>query len=153
MYNKLKLYILTNYPVMGGILNKYKSIVKFVISGTFATAVDLSLLFILHELFNIRIVVSAASAFAIAIFVSFNLQKFWTFRNRVRTQMYRQLIPYFITGISNVAINAYTMHILVEEYNIRYLLAQIIIGGILGIVNFLVLRFLIFHKKHETKTQ
>lgn len=127
--------------------DKYKIFIKFIISGGIAGFIDLSLLYILTDILNIWYLLSAGLAFIIAFFVSFTLQKFWTFRDNNRKKFYQQISLYFIVGVMNLFLNTGGMYLLVDRFKIWYLLAQVIIGGFLGINSFLIYKFIIFKKK------
>lgn len=144
IYAKLKQKFQATYPVLYGKLDKRKVIIKYIISGGIATATDLGLLFIFTDIFNIWYLVSATIAFIIAFFVSFTLQKFWTFRENSREKIIQQLSLYLITGLINLAVNATGMYILVDVLNLWYMLAQIIMGGLIAFGSFLIYKFIIF---------
>ena len=123
---------------------KYKVYIKYVISGGTAAGIDLIILYILTDIFNIWYLLSACLAFVVAYFVSFYLQKFWTFRDNSRERIVKQMSLYLIVGVSNLGINAGGMYILVDKLGIMYILAQVIMGGIIAIGSFLIYKFVIF---------
>jgi len=133
------------------IINKFKVIIKFLISGGTATAVDLGFLYIFTDIYKIHYLVSAVLAFVIAFCVSFYLQKFWTFRDDSREKLYAQLSQYIAVTLTNLVVNTYGMFFLVEKWGIKYLLAQIIMSGFIAIFSFIIYRFIIFREKKETK--
>ena len=128
------------------LLIKYKIYVKYIIAGGTAATTDLVLLYIFHDAMKIKVVASATLAFIIAFFVSFYLQKFWTFRDNSRDKMKQQMGVYFIVGAINVGINAAGMNFLVNKLHVWYLLSQIIMGGSIAVYSFLVYKFFIFKK-------
>lgn len=144
-YSKKQLQV--KLPGLYGMLDKRKTIVKYLISGGTAAATDLVLLYILTDILGIYYLLSASLAFIVAFFVSFFLQKFWTFRDNRRDKMYQQMTIYFIVGLTNLGINTGGMYLLVSKMIIPYLLAQIIMGLIIAIGSFLIYRFIIFNKK------
>ena len=119
-------------------LRHHKIFVKFIIAGGIATLVDFSLLFVFTDIFKIWYVLSASLAFMFAFVISFHLQKFWTFRDGSRHKIYKQVFIYFLVTFSSLIINAIGMYILVEYFNIWYMLAQVIIGGFLAGGNFFI---------------
>ena len=129
---------------------KKKQLVKYVIGGGTAAMVDISLLYAFTDIFELWIVYSASLAFLLAFFVSFYIQKHWTFDDDRKTGATRQLILYFGVGVINLAINAGGMYILVEKFNVMYILAQIGIGAAIAISSFLVYKFIIF-KRHRNE--
>jgi glycosyltransferase involved in cell wall biosynthesis/putative flippase GtrA len=92
-------------------------------------------------------VLSSSFAFLIAYFVSFSLQKFWTFRDNGRGKIRQQMSLYFIVGVINLLLNGSGMYLLVDKLGVMYLLAQIIMGAILGFSSFVIYRFVIFEKR------
>ncbi|MFH1677360.1 MAG: GtrA family protein [Patescibacteria group bacterium] len=124
--------------------NKYKHIIKFIIAGSIATLSDFSLLYFLTDVLGIWYLFSSIIASTVGTFVSFCLQKFWTFRNNELKNIYQQVYLYFLIGLINLSINSIAMYLLVSKFKIWYILAQIIISGILSICNFMIYRFIIF---------
>ena len=147
IYKNCKDFFRSLAPGVYDKIEKYKLIIKYIISGGTAALVDLSLLYVFTDLFGIWYITSASLAFLVAYFVSFSLQKFWTFRDNGREKIYRQMFLYFIVGVVNLLLNAGGMYLLVDKFGVMYILAQIIMGALLGFSSFLIYRFIIFEKK------
>lgn len=128
---------------------KRKTIVKFIISGGVATFTDLALLYVLTNYAGYWYLFSAILAFIAAFFVSFFLQKFWTFRDNGREKMYSQMTRYFIVGSINLAINTLGMYLVVDIFGIWYLLAQIIVSAVIAFESFLIYKYAIFNGAAE----
>jgi len=127
-------------------LDSRKSIFKFIIAGCFAGGTDLVALFLFHGIFKLEIVFSTSAAFILSFVVSFTLQKFWTFRNYNSARLVRQIFLYVLTAFIGLNINGAAMHFLVNSLSVWYLLAQVIVNVFLGLVNFVVYKFIIFRK-------
>jgi putative flippase GtrA len=123
---------------------KNKIYIKYVISGGTAAGVDLALLFIFTELLNVWYIISATIAFFIAFFVSFTLQKFWTFRDNSTEGVYKQMSLYFAVGIANLFLNAGLMFVLVDIIHLWYMLAQVVAGVFVASWSFLIYKIFIF---------
>jgi len=132
------------FPDLFRFMTRYRSLVKFLISGFFAGGSDLLFLFIFHGVFNLGTVISTSLAFIISFVISFNLQKYWAFDSRENNRLHVQLILYMAIAFINLSINAWVMHILVNQYNIWYLLAQLIVTISLGLESFVAYKFIIF---------
>ncbi len=130
--------------------NRHVTIVKFVISGGAAAATNLGLLYVFTDIFGVYYLVSACLSFLIAFFVSFFLQKYWTFRDKSRDRLYSQMAVYFITVFGGMLANAGLMYLSVEWLGIWYMLAQVIVGAVLAVANFLVYRFVVFKKSGDS---
>lgn len=141
-------------PIISKIL-KYKIYVKYVLAGGTAAATNLVALFALHGVLKLAIVPAASLAFCAAFFVSFCLQKFWTFRDPSR-RVLKQMTKYLAVGLFNLVLNAAAMYVLVELLGVWYLLAQIMVGVVIAVESFLIYRTFIFKKgkikefTHET---
>lgn len=138
-------------PRLYDLCDRRKGVIKFIIAGGLAGGTDLVLLFILHGLCGFGLVFSTSAAFIISFLVSFNLQKFWTFRDKGRDKMAGQLGIYILNAVIGLNVNGYLMHLLVNSWSVWYLLAQVIVNLGLGTWNFLVYKFIIFKScPHET---
>src|SRR3989339_427517 len=96
---------------------KHKTPIKFIISGMTAAGVDFFCIYFLHSVLLVNVVLSATIAYAIAFFVSFCLQKFWTFSDNDKERMSGQMILYLIVGLINLSINAGLIYLLIEKYD------------------------------------
>lgn len=137
---------------MFSLLLKYKQIIKYLIAGGTATLVDLSLLYFLTDILEIWYLISAVLAFGGAFFVSFFLQKFWTFRDPDKEIMYRQMRLYLAVALANFIINTALMYILVDGFKIWYMLAQFMVSSLIAFESYLVYKFFVFNNKLAEKT-
>lgn len=133
------------------LLHKNKTYIKFGISGTTATLVDLILLYVLHGVLGAGLILSSSLAFVAAFLVSFYLQKFWTFRNANTEKIPKQLLIYLFVGTTNLVLNALLVHTAVRRFHIYYLLAQLMSTILLSIWSFLMNKFVIFEKEQREK--
>lgn len=150
LQKRWKKYLKHNFNMLEFLLiqiHKKKQIIKFVISGGTAFSVDLLLLFFLTDILKIWYIYSASMAFIVAFFISFYLQKLWTFRDSNK-KVYKQMFIFFFTGTANVMVNAGGMYVIVDKLGIKYLFAQTIMTALLSVCSFLIYRFIVF-KKHQ----
>ncbi len=134
-------------------LRKNKKIVKFIISGSIATGIDILLLAFFTEIVDLWYVHSVIISFIIAFLASFSLQKFWTFRDDRLHTVHWQATIYLLIAIISLVINTHFIYILVEYFSFHYLVAQIVVGAIIGTINFFVYNFVIFKKEHNKKKE
>ncbi len=130
---------------MLNLLLKYKQIIKYLIAGGTAAGVDLILLYVFTDVLGIWYLFSACLAFSIAFFVSFFLQKFWTFRDEDKEVMYKQMRVYLAVAVTNLALNTGLMYIFVDGFKIWYMGAQFIISGLIACESYLIYKFFIFN--------
>ncbi len=119
-------------------------IVRFLFSGGMAVLTNVGLLFLLVHVFGIYYLSSSIIAFTVAIFVSFTLQKFFTFNDRNRSKIRQQATFYFGFQIFNLGVNTLFMYIEVDLLHIQYLVAQMLIVIVMTIYNFFVYKHLVF---------
>lgn len=145
-FDRQKRVLFANCPKLYKLVDQNKTVIKYVIAGGTAAFVDLSLLFVFTDVLGLHYLVSAVLAFMIAIVVSFNLQKHWTFRD-TNKNVAGQMTAYVVTGLMNLSLNTALMYVFVDVLHIMYLLAQVFAGGMIAFGSFLIYRFVIFKKK------
>ncbi len=111
-------------------------IVRFVISGGLATAVNLGTLFTLTHFFGLWYLFSSILAFVASFFVSFTMQKFWTFGDMSRGRMHFQAFLYALVILFALGINTTLLYILVEYAHLHYLAAQFVSGIFIAFINY-----------------
>ncbi len=126
--------------------DKYTKVFRYLFSGGTAAFVDLFLLHIFVEYLHIWYLFSAIIAYLLAFFVSFILQKYWTFQETTRENIHKQMVWHFCLGLINLSINTVMLYVLVDFVGLHYMFAQILISGILATGSFFVYKFFIFKK-------
>lgn len=120
---------------------------RYLVAGGVGASTNIGLLFLCTDIFKIWYLYSSVIAFSVAVFVSFVLQKFWTFGDRQIEKVHNQFVLYLIGALVGLGINATLMYIFVEYFGIWYIAAQIITGVFIAILNFLIYRFIVFKKR------
>jgi len=122
-------------------------VAKFLIAGATATAVNISVLYVLTEKFGIWYLFSAVIAFTLAFFVSFGLQKFWTFIDHRTDVLPTQAGLYALIQVWDLSLNTLGLYILVSHFGVWYVGAQVAMSLVIAVQNFLLYRKFIFTKK------
>ncbi len=130
------------------IIKQNKKFIKFGISGSTATVVDLSLLFYFRGILGFPLGLSVVLAFVVAFFVSFYLQKLWTFRDGANKKTKRQMVVFLAVALFNMTVLYFAVPFL-ESKGVYYLLAQLLSTLILSIGSFVMYNFVIFKKTHK----
>ena len=130
---------------MLSLLLKYNRLVKYLIAGSIGTFVNLVLLYFFTDILGIWYLISAGLAFIISFFISFFLQKFWTFSNRDKQKIYRQMAGYLSVALANLALNTLLMYLMVDGFKVWYMLAQFIVSALIACESYLVYNFFIFN--------
>jgi putative flippase GtrA len=144
-YERFRGYFSCRAPKLYNFCYARKSIIKFIFAGCFSGGADLVFLFILYGLLKFGLVWSTSIAFLLAFFISFTLQKFWTFRNYCQDKIVHQLSLYMLNAFIGLNLNGFFMHMLVAKYRIWYILAQVIVNLALAAWNFCVYKFIVFN--------
>lgn len=125
---------------------KRNILLRYLVAGATSTSVNIGLLYILTDIFGIWYLYSSLFSFIVAVGLSFILQKFWTFNDGEIKKVHHQLISFLSVALLGIFINTIFMYIFVDIFDIWYILAQIITGGFIMILNFLMYKFFIFNK-------
>ncbi|NCN99562.1 GtrA family protein [Candidatus Falkowbacteria bacterium] len=151
-YIKICLIFYQRAPRCYDLLNRHKGVVKFTIAGGLASVLDLVSLYLFHDPLGLDIVLSTTLAFMLSFILSFYLQKFWAFNDSSRHgKTAGQLFLYLLNALIGLNLNGFLMHFLVSYYQVWYLLSQVMVIALIGVLNFMVYKFIIFKKKsHET---
>jgi putative flippase GtrA len=128
-------------------INKHFQVIKYLIAGGLGTVVSLALLYFFTDIIGIWYLVSASLAFIISFFVSFFLQKFWTFADADREAMRRQIAAFLLVSLINFALNGLLMLLFVEVFKIWYMSAQLVASGLIAIESYFIYKIFIFNKK------
>lgn len=126
---------------------KRRQLIKFLFAGGLATLVNFSVLYFLVDICYLWYLLSSGLAFLFSFFVSFFLQKFWTFRDNQRDVIYRQMSMYLFVAIFGLSSNLFFMYILVDVFYWWYMFAQFVISACLAICNYYIYNFFIFNQK------
>ena len=150
-YVQYKSYFLKHlnykWPKLFNLVEKYKTGIKYIISGGIAALINLVLLYFFTEALQIWYLISSVIAYCFALIVSFVLQKYWTFRDNNLKRIKKQTFIYLLIGISDFFLVPLLLYILVEKFHIWYMWADILVLGATAIVAYLVNKFITFKKE------
>ncbi len=125
---------------------KKNILLRYLVAGITGASTQIGLLYIFTDVLYFWYLYSSVFSFLAAIIVSFLLQKFWTFADNKTGQMQNQFFKYIGVAIFGLLINTLSMFVLVDFLDLWYILAQIITGAFIAIINFLMYKFFIFNK-------
>ncbi|MEK7614404.1 MAG: GtrA family protein [Patescibacteria group bacterium] len=126
-------------------------VTRYLISGGLAAAVNLILLFVLVHFFYVWYLLAAVLSYISGVYVSFMMQKFFTFSNYSREKIRQETTIYLIIQIFNLGTNTLFMYISVDILNIHYMISQVIIGGAIAIYSFFVYKHVVFRQSVYNK--
>lgn len=126
---------------------KKNILLRYLAAGVSGAGTQICLLYLFTDVVGIWYLYSSIISFGIAVFISFTLQKFWTFKDKETNAIHHQFIKYFILAILGLLINSIMMYLMVDMAQVWYLLAQIITSAIIALINFVAYKFFIFDQK------
>ena len=114
---------------------KYQRFLKYFIIGFSTFLFDLILLYVFTDFFKINYLISVSLAFLIAVSINYYFSRRFVFS---KTKRDLKLGFYIFLGItiSGLIFITLLMLLLVEKLNLNYLVARIIVAGIVGIYNY-----------------
>lgn len=130
---------------------KHRQIVKYFIAGVTSTSVDLFIYYALTYLVGLWYIASSVLSFAIAFWISFGLQKFWTFRDKNIEKMMKQTYLYFFVAIVNLGISTLLIYLFVDHIHIHKFISKVIANAMIAVESFFVYRYFIFAKGNDAK--
>lgn len=119
---------------------------RFGISGVAAALTLMGTLYVLTEFAGLWYIHSVLIASVVSFFVSFGLQRLWTFRDVDQGAALPQLLAFVVLFLANSAINAGLLYLMVDHLHAPYLVSELFIAIAIAIWNFCIMRFLIFRK-------
>ena len=103
-----------------------KDLIKFAIVGAIGTVINLSILFILTEFFNLYYLISEIIAFLVSVLNNYILNKLWTFKEKIQEKLVRKYFKFSLICVISLVLNISVLFILVEYFYLLYIIAEII---------------------------
>ena len=128
---------------------RHRQIIKYLIAGGTSTSADILIYSLLIYFANLWYVASSVISFTIAFWISFGLQKFWTFRDKNTKKIMKQTYLYFFVAIVNLGISTLLIYIFVDYIHIHKFISKIISNAMIAVESFFIYRYFIFVKKDK----
>jgi len=125
-------------------------VVRYIISGATAAIVNLLTFTVLWHLAGIHSVVASAAAACVAFIVSFFMQKYFTFHQRVPIDL-RQLVRYLLAFVLNLGLTALLFSLFIQQIPFA-LFDQFLAAGLTATVSFFVYRRFVFQEAARSDT-
>jgi dolichol-phosphate mannosyltransferase len=111
---------------------------RFLSAGGLGVLLYYMVLYILTDLFGVWYVASAVIASLVNWTSNFVFQKYWTFQNKNKKSIHRQVIYYAAMAATIFVANLALLYVLVEYTHIWYLGAQVIVTVLLTVASYFV---------------
>ena len=126
-------------------------IIRFIFSGGMAALTTFGVLYVLVRFFDAWYLTASTTAFLFGFFVSFVLQKFWTFKDMRKKALWWQMPVSLCVLLGAIFLNIFIMFVLVEMAGMWYMLAKVFSAVIIAALMFLFYGAFIFHyQKSDT---
>lgn len=120
-----------------------KQLAKHVIVGFSGAVINVSIMYLMTDLLGSHYLFSAIIAFLVSTLNSFMLNKIWTYKHHQGCYK-KQVFRYLLTSSFGLAINLVLLPILVEYFDLWYLMAQTVTIIQLGLFSFFINKYWIF---------
>jgi putative flippase GtrA len=117
--------------------------IKFSTIGFITTISSYLLFFILFEIVHINYLVASITSYILGIVISYFGNKYWTFRI-IKSVWHLEFIKYTVLNIIGLLINTLIMLLLVENFDLNPLIAQIYAMSVVLFYNFFGSKFWVF---------
>lgn len=124
----------------------YTRVVKFLIVGSTAALVNITVLFIATSFFNVWYLLASIVSFCVALAYNFYLQKLWTFGLR-KSALSHGLAAFTGVNVVNLMLNTAGMYLFVDVVGLWYIFAQLLTSAIIGIESFIAYHYIFDHPK------
>lgn len=121
-------------------LKHYTKVLKYIVSGGSAAIVNIGSFAIMKGYFGFWYLSSSIIAYTFAFFVSFTLQKFWTFDNQETSGIRGEIVSFLIYNLFGLCLNTLIVYILVDHLSVSGILAQLIAGVAVALCSFFAYR-------------
>ena len=110
---------------------------KFAIAGLIFAIFNIAVLYLFTDIFGVYYIFSSIIAFFLGSTGNFLLNKKWTFKERMRHDLFKKYIKAMSVNIAAVIITISLLFILTEFLNVYYLISQIIAMTVAFFANFI----------------
>jgi putative flippase GtrA len=144
-YFMLKITKKTSDTSLSYLYQKYKHLLRFIVTGVLNTLVDILTFYILNRFLSVHYSVSQAAAYAAGSLNSFIMNKLWTFGDRdVNKRIFLQILKFIIVNLLSLGISELGLKTLIEIAGINVYISKILIIIPTWTVNFLGYKLWVF---------
>ncbi|CAA9563723.1 MAG: hypothetical protein AVDCRST_MAG73-3961 [uncultured Thermomicrobiales bacterium] len=109
---------------------------KFVAVGAFGLVVNQAGLFGLHDVASFDLVLASPLAILASMVATFSLNEFWTWHDRGSGRIATRAVLYGAVNSGGLAINYGVLALLVAEFEMHYLAANLVGAAVAAVWNF-----------------
>ena len=121
--------------------------IRYCIAGAAATLLETGLYMLFYEVMGIPNVISVFVAWFLTVLFAFLTNKYFVYRTPGRKDILKELLSFFSCRIGTGVFNLLWMFITVDLLSLWPLLMKLLSALVVGIINYLVGKMMIFKKK------
>lgn len=121
-----------------------KQLTSYLGIGTFNTCLCLSLYYILIHKLDFNYIIASIIMYIFGVFVGYYLNSMVTFKAKIR---FHRLIKYSFVYVISLLLNIGFLFVFVDFIHLNKMLGQIITTAILTIINYILLKSIVFRIK------
>lgn len=129
-----------------GLLDKYKSFIRFAIVGVINTIVTILVNMLCNNVFHIHFQVSWVIAYAAGVTNSYIMNKLWTFESKGGNKTSTELLQFITVNLVSLAATSLGLKYFVENLGINENLAQLPTIVISQFINYFGYKLWVFKK-------
>ena len=114
-----------------------KQILRFGIVGMLCFVVDYVLLIALTEIGQLNYLLSNSIAFSVSVILNYFLSIRFVFRSEKNTSKIGEFVLFVILSLIGLGLNEILLWLIVEKFNVYYMIAKVIATGIVMVYNFI----------------
>ena len=118
---------------------------RYVLAGSIAFSVDMSLLVILTEFFGLYYLLSAAIAFSAGLMTAYLFSIFWIFNKRKLHNQWIELFIFALIGIVGIGLNEVFIWFFTEQVRLHYAFSKIVSTALILPYNFFTKKYTLFN--------
>lgn len=111
-------------------------ILKFGLVGGTAFVIDYVLLYVCTEFLHIHYLISSIISFTVSVIFNYILSIKWVFDVK-KKQDVKDFVIFIILSVIGLGINSLIMYIMVEKFEVYYMLSKIVSTAVVMVYNFI----------------
>jgi putative flippase GtrA len=128
---------------------RFISLLKFGITGSSGLLIDFSLTWIFKDELHINKFVANSIGFSAAVISNYFINRYWTFSERDRVKVGRQLPSFILVSLIGLALNSCFIYILNELFFLNFYLSKAIAVILVFFWNFTANYFFVFKTRNS----
>lgn len=131
------------------IYEKYKDIISYAVFGVLTTVVNIVTYWILAHPFEMDVMPSTVTAWAVAVLFAYVTNRKWVFHSEAKTKnaIIKEIIAFFLARLATGAIDWLWMWIFVDIMALNDVIMKFIANVIVIILNYVASKLVVFKKK------